>query len=168
MDIHSYEKIWLVLAVLLIAGFVSTVTYGATAVGVQMIDDGGTIDANALDEDPRFGNPRVEQVGENHYAAYVVAQQFIFRPDPITVPANSTVTFYVTSPDVIHGFEVVGTNANTMVVPGQVSKLTVTVEEPREYGILCNEYCGNGHHTMEGKLIVQPEDEYAQGGSTDG
>ena len=169
MDIHSYEKIWLVVAVLLIAGFISTVTYGATAVGVQMIDDdGGTIDANALDEDPRFSDPRVEQVGENHYAAYVVAQQFIFRPDPITVPANSTVTFYVTSPDVIHGFEVVGTNANTMVVPGQVSKLTVTVDDPGEYGILCNEYCGNGHHTMEGKLIVKPEDEYAQGGSTDG
>ena len=55
-----------------------------------------------------------------------------------------------------------------MVVPGQVSKLTVTVDDPGEYGILCNEYCGNGHHTMEGKLVVKPEDEYAQGGSTDG
>jgi cytochrome c oxidase subunit 2 len=168
MNIHSYEKIWLVLATLLIVGLISTVTYGATAVGVEMVSDsGGTINASALDEDPRFSEPRVEQVGDNEYAAYVVAQQFIFKPDPITVPANSTVTFYVTSPDVIHGFEIVGTNANAMVVPGEVTELTVEMNEPGEYGILCNEYCGNGHHVMEGKLIVQPESEF-QGGETDG
>ena len=166
MNIHNYEKIWLVLAMVMIIGFISTVVYGATAVGVEMIsDEPDTIDSTALDEDDRFSEPRVEKVGDNEYEAYVIAQQFIFRPDPITVPANSTVTFYVTSPDVIHGFEVVGTNANTMVIPGEVSQLTVEFNEPGEYGILCNEYCGGGHHTMEGKLIVQPEDEFEQGGN---
>jgi len=166
MNIHNYEKIWLVLAMVMIIGFISTVVYGATAVGIEMIsDEPDTIDSTALDEDDRFSEPRVEKVGDNEYEAYVIAQQFIFRPDPITVPANSTVTFYVTSPDVIHGFEVVGTNANTMVIPGEVSQLTVEFNEPGEYGILCNEYCGGGHHTMEGKLIVQPEDEFEQGGN---
>jgi len=76
------------------------------------------------------------------------------------VPANSTVTFYVTSADVIHGFEVVGTNANAMVVPGEVSELTVKVEEPQEYGLICNEYCGAGHHVMEGKVNVVSQAEY--------
>jgi len=94
------------------------------------------------------------------YAAYVVARQFTFQPDPIVVPANSTVTFYVTSADVIHGFEVVGTNANAMVVPGEVSELTVKVEEPQEYGLICNEYCGAGHHVMEGKVNVVSQAEY--------
>lgn len=163
MNIHNYEKIWLMAAILLIVGFISTVTYGATAVGVDMIsDDGGTVNASALDEDPRFSEPRVEQVGDNEYEAYVIAQQFIFRPDPITVPANSTVTFFVTSPDVIHGFEIVGTNANAMVVPGQVTELTVNFNEPGEYGLLCHEYCGAGHHTMEGSVVVQPQDEFNQ------
>lgn len=167
MNIHNYEKIWLVLAMVMIIGFISTVVYGATAVGVEMIsDEPETIDSTALGEDDRFSNPRVEKVGDNEYEAYVIAQQFIFRPDPITVPANSTVTFYVTSPDVIHGFEIVGTNANSMVIPGEVTKLTVELNEPGEYGILCNEYCGGGHHTMEGKLIVQPEDEFELGGQT--
>jgi len=164
MDIHNYEKLWLVLAMVMIVGFISTTTYGATALGIEMIsDDEETIDPNALDEDPRFSEPRVEQVGENEYEAYVVARQFVFEPDPITVPANSTVTFYITSADVIHGFEVVGTNANTMVIPGEVATLTVEPNEPGEYGILCNEYCGGGHHVMEGKLVVEPEAEFDRG-----
>jgi len=52
------------------------------------------------------------------------------------------------------------------VIPGEVTELTVELNEPGEYGILCNEYCGGGHHTMEGKLIVVPEDEFEQGGET--
>ena len=168
MNIHNYEKLWLVLAMVMIIGFISTVVYGSTAVGIQMInDEGGTIDSTALEEDDRFAEPRVEKVGDNEYEAYVIARQFIFEPDPIEVPANSTLTFYVTSPDVIHGFEVVGTNANAMVIPGEVTELTVELNEPGEYGILCNEYCGGGHHTREGKLIVVPEDEFELEDSSD-
>ncbi|TKX75768.1 cytochrome C oxidase subunit II [Halorubrum sp. GN11_10-6_MGM] len=155
MHIHAYEKIWLATSVLLILFLLGSVTYGAVGPGVAMVSDTEpTIDAGALDEDERFSEPRVEQVGENEYAAYVVARQFGFQPDPIVLPANSTVTFYITSADVIHGFEVAGTNANTMVVPGEVSEITVRVEEPQEYGLICNEYCGAGHHVMEGKVNV--------------
>jgi cytochrome c oxidase subunit 2 len=165
MNIHTYEKLWLVVALVLIVGFIGTVTYGAVGAGIEMVDnEGGTIDATAVGEDDRFSEPRVERVGENEYEAYVVSQQFIFRPSPIEVPANSRVTFYITSIDVIHGFEVVGTNVNTMVIPGQVAEITVEFDEPAEYGIVCNEYCGEGHHDMEGELVVVPEDEY-EGGS---
>ena len=161
MNIHTYEKIWLIGALALIVGFIATVTYGAAGAGVAMVDaSGGTIDASAVTDDEDFGQPRVEQVGENEYDVYVIAQQFIFRPDTIAVPANSTVTFHITSIDVIHGFQVVGTNVNTMVIPGQVAEITVEFDQPKEYGILCNEYCGQGHHDMEGILNVVPEDEY--------
>nr|WP_303648715.1 cytochrome c oxidase subunit II [Haloarchaeobius litoreus] len=156
------------MSLLLIVGFIATITYGAVGVGVSMVDDsGGNVDPNALDEHPEFSDPGVQKVGENEYEVYVVARQFIFQPDPIVVPANSTVTFYVTSADVIHGFAVVGTNANTMVIPGEVAEITVEVNEPNEYGIVCHEYCGSGHHTMEGLLRVVPEGEYnaSDGGS---
>ncbi|MGQ3329087.1 MULTISPECIES: cytochrome c oxidase subunit II [Halorubrum] len=161
MHIHAYEKLWLAASVLLILLLIGSVTYGAVGPGVAMVSDSQpTIDAGGLDEDERFSEPRVEQVGENEYAAYVVARQFVFQPDPIVVPANSTVTFYVTSADVIHGFEVAGTNANTMVVPGEVSEITVETDGPAEYGLICNEYCGAGHHAMEGKVNVVSQAEY--------
>ncbi|MFC4544036.1 cupredoxin domain-containing protein [Halosolutus amylolyticus] len=161
MNIHTYEKIWLVAALLLIVGFIATITYGSVGLGIAMIDDSEeTIEPSELSEDERFSEPRVEQVGENEYEAYVVARTFIFQPDPIEIPAGSEVTFYVTSPDVIHGFSVVGTNVNTMVIPGEVSTMTAEFDEAGEYGIVCNEYCGSGHHNMEGQIVVVPEDEF--------
>jgi cytochrome c oxidase subunit 2 len=69
----------------------------------------------------------------------------------------------VTSADVLHGFQVAGTNANTMVIPGEVAEITIETKEPGEYGILCNEYCGSGHHGMEGLLRIVPENEYQEG-----
>lgn len=171
MEIHAYEKLWLGAALLLIVGFIATVSYGAVGAGVEMVaDDGDTVDPESLGDHPKFGDPGVYQSGPNEYDVYVVAQQFAFRPgtgDPIEVPAHSTVTFHVTSADVIHGFEVVGTNANTMAIPGQVATFTVEVGGPREYGLLCNEYCGAGHHAMEGTVKVVPEDEFNATGGGD-
>ncbi|WP_265110088.1 cytochrome c oxidase subunit II [Halosolutus halophilus] len=161
MRIHTYEKLWLVAALVLIVAFIVTITYGSIGLGISMIDDSEEVlPPDDISEDDRFSEPRVEQVGENEYEAYVVARTFIFQPDPIEVPANSEVTFYVTSADVIHGFSVVGTNTNTMVIPGEVSTMTVEFDEPEEYGVICHEYCGSQHHTMEGKLNVVPEDEF--------
>ena len=160
MNIHAYEKLWLVAALVLIVAFIATITYGSVGLGIAMIDDSEeTIDPSALGDDDRFDDPRVEQVGENEYEAYVVAQTFMFQPDPIEVPEDSEVTFYVTSPDVIHSFSIVGTNVNTMVIPGEVSAMTVEFDEPGEYGVVCNEYCGSGHHNMEGAVHVLPADE---------
>ncbi len=164
MHIHNYEKLWLGLGLLLIVGFIATITYGAVGAGVTMVDESGeVVNPNTLSEHPEFGDPGVEQVSENEYDVHVVARQFIFSPgtsSPITVPANSTINFYVTSADVIHGFSVVGTNANTMVIPGEVAEITVETEEPGEYGIVCHEYCGEGHHDMAGTMEVVPEDQY--------
>jgi cytochrome c oxidase subunit 2 len=166
MDIHRFEKAWLVASLVLIVFFVSTVAYVSAVTGVDMIDDsGGDIDVDNVTDDERFSDPRVERVGEGEYDAYVVAQQFVFRPgsEPfgaIRVPEDSTVNFYVTSQDVVHGFQIVGTNVNAMVVPGQVSEMTVEFDEPDEYGILCNEYCGSGHADMGGTIEVVPRDEW--------
>jgi cytochrome c oxidase subunit 2 len=164
MEIHRFEKLWVAASLLLIVAFIATVTYGAVGAGVTMVDDsGGTVDPDALGDHPEFGDPGVERVGENEYAVYVVARQFLFEPgttSPIRVPANSEVTFYLTSADVIHGFELVGTNVNTMVIPGQVAEITVRFDEPGEYGIVCHEYCGAAHHEMAGQVVVVDQSEF--------
>jgi cytochrome c oxidase subunit 2 len=166
MEIHRFEKLWVALALLLIVGFIGTVTYGAVGAGVKMVDDsGGTVDVDSLNDHPRFGEPGTYQVGQDEYEVYVISRQFLFEPgtnEPIRVPAGSTVTFHITSSDVIHGFEVVGTNVNTMAIPGQVARVTVRFDEVRNYGVICHEYCGAAHHTMEGQLQVVPGSEFSQ------
>ena len=49
MEIHRFERLWLVLSLLLIVSFVGTITYGSVNEGIRMIDDeGGTIDSADL------------------------------------------------------------------------------------------------------------------------
>jgi cytochrome c oxidase subunit II len=80
----------------------------------------------------------------------------VFNPTQVRVPAGSSVTFYLTSVDVQHGFQIERTNVNMMVLPGQVSKLTAKFDKPGTYNFICHEYCGVGHHTMFGQIIVEP------------
>jgi len=163
MEIHRFEKLWTVAALVLILAFIATVTYGAVAVGITMVnDEGGTVDPDNLGE-TEFSDPGTRQVGPDEYEVYVVARQFQFDPDPIEVPADSTVTFYLTSSDVVHGFQVVGTNVNVMVIPGQVAKVTVEFDDPGTYGVVCHEYCGSGHHEMATTLRVVPRAQFEGG-----
>lgn len=41
-----------------------------------------------------------------------------------------------------------------MVTPGHVNSMTYTFNEKGSYLILCNEYCGTGHHFMSTNLEV--------------
>jgi cytochrome c oxidase subunit 2 len=60
----------------------------------------------------------------------------------------------MTSADVTHGFLIAGTNANTMVVPGYISQFTTVFDRPGDFLLVCHEFCGNGHHAMHGRVIV--------------
>jgi cytochrome c oxidase subunit 2 len=65
------------------------------------------------------------------------------------------VRFRLTSPDVVHGFQVVGANVNVLVAPGYVSELMTTFPRAGEYLIVCNEYCGLAHHLMQATIVVE-------------
>ena len=164
MNIHRFEKLWLVAAFVLIAAFIATIVYGSLVSGVSMVsDDGGTVDPDDITASENFRDPGVYQADDGSYEVYVEARQFAFVPgtnSPIRVPANTEVTFYVTSSDVTHGFELVATNVNTMVIPGQVAELTVEFDEPGTHHIVCHEYCGAAHHDMEGTVEVVAQENF--------
>ena len=62
---------------------------------------------------------------------------------------------HLSSLDWQHGFSLQPVNINLQVVPNYEMVLTITPDQAGEYGIICNEYCGIGHHTMLGKLYVK-------------
>jgi cytochrome c oxidase subunit II len=41
-----------------------------------------------------------------------------------------------------------------MIEPGFISEYVATFNKTGEFLILCNEYCGSGHHMMTSKLKV--------------
>ncbi len=154
MNVPLYEKIWMWAAGGIIAAFIATVLVTGVGGALQPPSHVETIDPTQVFKDPRFAHPAVTVAG-NGVTVVAFGLMYGFTPAEIRVPAGKPVTFRMTSADVTHGFLIIGTNANTMLVPGYVSQFTTVFKRPGEYLIVCNEYCGLGHHLMSAKLIVE-------------
>lgn len=156
MNVDVYERVWMWGAAGIIVTFLGTLAFATVAQEIRPPSHVETIDPKTVWTDARFAE-RGARLGQNGaITVTAVGMTFAFLPNEIRVPAGRPVTFRMTSSDVVHGFQIVGTNANTMVVPGYVSQFTTAFAVPGEYLIVCNEYCGIGHHGMYGKLIVEP------------
>ena len=156
MNVDLYERIWMWAALVIVVVFLTAIGVSTFAYAVRPPSHMETIDPATVMQDPRFGTPGVTTAADGSVHVTMIAMTFAFLPNEVHVPAGHPVTFRITSMDVTHGFEIAGTNANTMVVPGYVSQFTYTFREPGERLVVCNEYCGVGHHTMQGKVIVDP------------
>ncbi|HVS14117.1 MAG TPA: cytochrome c oxidase subunit II [Thermoanaerobaculia bacterium] len=156
MKVDLYERVWLWISTGMIVAFLAALFLVATLQAVHPPSHVETIDPLRVRTDSEFASPRVEQRAEG-VVVIGTAEMFRFLPEVIRVPFGRPVTFRLTSPDVVHGFQIVGTNVNVMIAPGYVSEVTVRLPRPGEYLIVCNEYCGLSHHLMQGRLIVEPE-----------
>jgi cytochrome c oxidase subunit 2 len=90
----------------------------------------------------------------------MIAQQFVFVPQCIVVPAGVPVTFRITSADAVHMLSFLGTNYGLKAVPGEVTEATFTFSKPGEFQVPCHEFCGAGHYAMRGHLKVVPRDQF--------
>ena len=61
---------------------------------------------------------------------------------------------HLSSLDWQHGFSLLPININLQVHPGYDMVLTIKPDQAGEYGVVCNEYCGVGHHLMTGRIYV--------------
>lgn len=104
--------------------------------------------------DKAYLEPKITQLDERTFQVYAVAQMWQFQPNQIVIPAGSEVDFFVTSKDVVHGFNISEKNVNMMAIYGNINKTTVKFEKPGIYKIICHEYCGVGHQAMQAEVIV--------------
>ncbi|ATY86324.1 cytochrome C oxidase subunit II [Kyrpidia spormannii] len=155
MDLPRSERIWLMIGGASLVVFFAIILLMALVWGFHNPGQMKTIAPDAVRTTPPFDKPGLYQVGPNEYRAVMIAQMFMYQPNNVTVPAGSTVHFEVTSPDVVHGFEIPGTNVNLMVVPGHITEYTATFRNKMDRVIVCNEYCGSGHQVMLGRFVVQ-------------
>ena len=155
MHVDLYEKIWMYVGAAIVALFLTSILVPAAMYAVHPPSHIETVDPTALAAHPEFAAGAVRTRSDGRVVATVIATMFAFDPDPIEVPANTPVTFRITSGDVVHGFNIAGTNANTMAIPGYVSQFTYTFPTRGEFVITCHEYCGLMHHAMVGRLIVK-------------
>jgi len=87
---------------------------------------------------------------------YLVARLWEWWP-VLELEEGQTYRLHLSSTDWQHGFSLQPININIQVHPGFDFVVTLTPDEAGEYGIVCNEFCGIGHHTMVGKIYVVEE-----------
>lgn len=68
---------------------------------------------------------------------------------------GQTYKFHLSSMDYLHGFSLQPENINIQVHPGYEHVVKVTPTSSGTFSIVCNEYCGIGHHTMVGRIYVK-------------
>ncbi len=150
----NYERRWFVIGLLGLAVLLGLSFWRMFSAPGRFPTDPMTASVHRILQEKMFRHPGVVKLGPHHYQVALIARQFQFDPDKIVVPTNARIDFYVTSADVIHGFELPGTDVNVEVLPGYVAHVFATFHKPHKYLVVCDQYCGIGHQNMIGKLDV--------------
>lgn len=105
-------------------------------------------------------NLGTEQGADGSVTVRMIAQQYLFVPHCILVPAGVPVHLRVTSADVVHALAFSGTDYNVKVLPGTISEAQLQFFSPGEFKTVCREFCGAGHYAMRSELKVVPRDQF--------
>jgi cytochrome c oxidase subunit II len=88
---------------------------------------------------------------------YLHAQQFQFRP-VLELQRGQTYRLLISSTDVQHGVSLSQAgdlpSLNFQVLPGYLYVVRITPQETGDFPLVCNEFCGLGHHLMTGLIRV--------------
>ncbi len=105
-------------------------------------------------------------------AIEVTAHQFYFQftydngtkpyqtRDILRVPVGENIRLNVTSADVFHDFGIIGYNIKTDAIPGRTNTIWFYPQTTGNFTIQCFEFCGVGHYTMKGTLMVMSQAAY--------
>jgi cytochrome c oxidase subunit 2 len=87
---------------------------------------------------------------------YLTAMTFQWYPI-LQLVRGTKYRLHISSLDNLHGFSLYPLNVNFEIAPGYDYALDVTPTVAGDFRIICNEFCGIGHHTMVGRVIVLDE-----------
>jgi len=87
----------------------------------------------------------------------VTAKKYEFSPDPIGVNQGEKVRLKITATDTEHGFGIKEYNINQKLPAGKEQIVEFTADKAGTFIIKCTVFCGLGHGSMKGRLIVQSQ-----------
>lgn len=86
--------------------------------------------------------------------AYMLGRMWSWYPI-LKLKKGQTYRVHLGSLDLNHGWSLQPTNMNFQVLPGYDHVLTITPTQAGTFPVVCNEFCGIGHHLMTGRIIVE-------------
>jgi cytochrome c oxidase subunit 2 len=70
------------------------------------------------------------------------------------VKKGRPVLLEITSLDFVHGFNVPALKLRADLPPGQVTRVRFIPERAGDYAFVCDNFCGEGHEEMHGRIVV--------------
>ncbi len=158
-ELQKTERRWALIVVGAVTVMFAVIGISSFVMALHPPSHVETIDPATLSQSKEFAENNLgTRVGpDGSVVVRIIAAQFAFVPRCIPVPQGKPVTLRITSPDVIHGFLIAGTNANTMVVPGYVSEVRTVFNDAGDHLMPCHEFCGLGHSEMWALVRVIPQ-----------
>lgn len=96
----------------------------------------------------------VESIGRQWYFTFRYPDVNGEVTDEMHLPVNVPVTLNVTSQDVIHSFWAPDMRLKADMVPGMINTIRFTPTRIGRYQIICTEFCGTAHSTMDKQIMV--------------
>jgi cytochrome c oxidase subunit 2 len=112
---------------------------------------------------------QIEEPGRDPIVVEVIGRQFSWEfrypqagisSQELHLPVNRTVSFQISSMDVIHSFWVPAFRVKRDATPGQISEMIVTPTVIGHYSARCAELCGPGHAAMVADVYVESQDDF--------
>jgi len=85
---------------------------------------------------------------------YLIARLWSWWPI-LELEKGKTYRLNLSAMDYQHGFSLQPENINIQVLPGYQHVVTIQPNRSGTYAIVCNEFCGIGHHKMVSRLYVK-------------
>lgn len=82
--------------------------------------------------------------------------KWAFDPSTIEVKKGQPVVFELTANDVFMGFSAPDFKVRGDVIPGKTTRVRLVPDKAGTFTFLCDIFCGDGHESMHGTLIVTP------------
>lgn len=85
----------------------------------------------------------------------IQAKKFRYTPNEIVLKKGQPIVLEFTSVDFIHGFNIPDMHIRADLPPGKVTQVRLTPDKIGQYEFLCDNFCGDGHEGMSGKITVK-------------
>lgn len=84
----------------------------------------------------------------------IEARKFVYTPNQIALKKGASVILEFHALDFVHGFSIPDMHIRADLHPGIPTRIALTPDATGEFDFLCDNFCGEGHENMSGKIIV--------------
>jgi cytochrome c oxidase subunit II len=129
---------------------------------LQRFRNSHEIDPLALHLSGEFveNNLGTEQDADGSVTVRMIAEQYLFIPHCVLVPAGVPVHLRITSADNVHALMIGGTDYSVRAIPGAITQAQLQFPRAGDYKTVCREFCGAGHFAMRSEVKVVPREQF--------